>query len=276
MLILVNGAEWPTNLGGHTMKRYAALVYGAICYAVFFGTFLYAIGFLANFGVPKTIDSPATGIAGSTLAAVLINVALLSVFALQHSVMARIGFKRWWTRFVPKPVERSTYVVASSAAMILLFWGWQPMPEMIFSVQSEIGRAAVQALYLLGVSTVLYATCLIDHFDLFGMRQVVLYFRGMPYTEKRFTTPSLYKHIRHPLYVGWFMVFWATPDMTVGHFLMSSVVTGYILVAIVFEERDLGTLLGGEYRSYRDRTPMFLPTFGRKPSSNRSTSETTA
>jgi protein-S-isoprenylcysteine O-methyltransferase Ste14 len=242
------------------MKRFATLLYGIVCYAIFFGTFLYAGGFLANFAVPKSIDS---GVAGSAALAVVVNLALLGVFGLQHSVMARIGFKRWWIRFVPRPAERSTYVLASSLAMVLLFALWQPLPGVVFRVESEMGRAIAYGVFVLGLGTVLYATFLIDHFDLFGLRQVVLHFRGRPYTHKKFVTPSLYKHIRHPLYVGWFITFWATPDMTVGHLLMAGVCTAYILVAIVFEERDLSTLLGAEYRAYRQRTPMFVPRFGR-------------
>lgn len=242
------------------MKRLAALLYGIVCYVVFFGTFLYAVGFLGNAVVPKSIDS---GVAGSALAAVGIDLALLAIFALQHSVMARIGFKRWWTRFVPQPVERSTYVLASSLAFILLFLYWQPLPAAVFTIESGALRTAMQGLFVLGVLTVLYATFLIDHFDLFGLRQVVLYFRARPYTEKRFVTPALYKHIRHPLYLGWFLTFWATPDMTVGRLLIAVVTTAYILVAIVFEERDLSTLLGREYRAYRERTPMFVPRLGR-------------
>jgi protein-S-isoprenylcysteine O-methyltransferase Ste14 len=244
-----------------SMNRFAALIYGVVCYAVFFSTFLYAAGFLANFVVPKSIDSGSAGPAGL---AVVVNLALLSVFAVQHSVMARIGFKRWWTRFVPQPVERATYVLASSLAMILLFAAWQPLPGVVYSIQGELARAIATGVFALGLSIVLYSTFLIDHFDLFGLRQVVLYFRGMPYTDKKFVTPSLYKHIRHPLYVGWFITFWATPDMTVGHLLMAGVVSAYILVAIVFEERDLTTLLGNEYRAYRERTPLFIPRPGRK------------
>jgi len=238
------------------MNRTLALVYGAICYLIFFGTFLYSIGFLANFVVPKGIDS---GAEASLPFAIVVNLGLLSVFALQHSVMARIGFKRWWTRFVPEPVERSTYTLLSSLAMILLFWGWQPMTGEVFRVDGEALRAVALGIFGVGVATVLYATCLIDHFDLFGLRQVVLYFRGKEYASKNFVTPAAYKHIRHPLYVGWFITFWATPDMTAGHLLMASVTTAYILVAIVFEERDLGELLGEDYKRYRARTPMFIP-----------------
>jgi protein-S-isoprenylcysteine O-methyltransferase Ste14 len=242
------------------MNRLAALVYGFVCYAIFFATFLYAAGFLANRVVPKSIDS---GEPGSALVAVAVDLGLLSLFAVQHSVMARIGFKRWWTRFVPQPVERATYVLASSLAFIALFAFWQPLPTPVFRIEHETLRALMAGLFGLGIGTVLYSTFLIDHFDLFGLRQVVLYFRGRPYTHKKFVTPALYRHIRHPLYVGWFITFWATPDMTVGHLLLAGVTSAYILVAIVFEERDLGTLLGAEYRAYRERTPMFVPRLGR-------------
>lgn len=244
------------------MNRFAALLYGIVCYVAFFGTFLYAVGFLGNSVVPKSIDS---GPAGSALAGLAINLGLLALFALQHSVMARIGFKQWWTRFVPRPVERATYVLASSVAFILLFAFWQPMPTPVFTLESEGLRALAIGVFLLGVATVLYSTFLIDHFDLFGLRQVLLYFRGRPYSEKRFVTPGPYRHIRHPLYVGWFVTFWATPDMTLGHLLIATVTTAYILVAIVFEERDLEVVLGDDYRAYRERTPMFVPWPARKP-----------
>jgi protein-S-isoprenylcysteine O-methyltransferase Ste14 len=253
--------------------RFAALAYGTACYAIFFATFLYAAGFLANVGVPRSIDSGDAGPAGWAL---LANAALLGVFGLQHSVMARIGFKRWWTRFVPQPVERSTYVLASSLALILLFWAWQPMPTPLVQLQSELGRAVATGLFGLGLATVLYSTFLIDHFDLFGLRQVVLYFRGRRYTDKKFVTPSLYKHIRHPLYVGWFLTVWATPDLTVGHALFAGIATLYILVAVVFEERDLTTLLGAEYSAYRSRTPKFIPRIGRKESPLPTGNEATA
>ena len=248
------------------MKRTAILLYGTVCYAIFFATFLYAIGFIGNLVVPKSID---TGVESGWAAALAINGLLLAVFALQHSVMARPAFKRWITRYIPKPAERSTYVLASSVAFIALFAFWRPLPTPIFTVESEILRNLITGVFLGGVGLVLYSTFLIDHFDLFGLRQVVLYFRGKPYSEKNFATPSLYKHIRHPLYVGWFIVFWATPDMTLGHLLMAIGTTGYILVAIVFEERDLGEMLGADYRAYRERTPMFVPRFkgDRRPAS---------
>jgi protein-S-isoprenylcysteine O-methyltransferase Ste14 len=245
------------------MKRTAILIYGFISYAIFFATFLYAVGFIGNLVVPKSVD---TGTQAGWAAAVAINAGLLALFAVQHSVMARPFFKRWITRYIPQPAERSTYVLASSVAFIVLFWAWRPMPEMVFSVADETARAVVTAVFLGGVSLVLYSTFLIDHFDLFGLRQVVLHFRGRAYSEKSFVTPSLYKHIRHPLYVGWFVTFWATPDMSVGHLLLAVATTAYILVAIVFEERDLSDLLGADYRTYRARTPKFVPRIrGRRP-----------
>ena len=241
------------------MRRTAILVYGIVCYLVFFGTFLYALGFVGNLVVPKSID---TGAASHWLTALAINAGLLGVFAIQHSVMARPFFKRWLTRFIPASAERSTYVLASSIAFIALFFAWQPLPASVFSIEGEIARNIVTAIYLSGAGLVLYSTFLIDHFDLFGLRQVVLQFLGRPYEDKHFATPSLYKHIRHPLYLGWFIVFWATPDMTVGHLLMAIGTTGYILVAIIFEERDLSDALGADYREYRARTPMFVPRLG--------------
>ena len=221
------------------MRRAAALVYGTVCYVAFFLTFLYAIGFLANLVVPKSIDS---GVPGPVGQAIVVNLALLSVFALQHSVMARQGFKRMWTRIVPKPVERATYVLASSAAMWLLFAFWQPIPGLVWSF-TGFGGALMTFFFFLGIAT-------------------VLYFQGKSYTEKHFATPSLYRHIRHPLYVGWFMSFWFTPQMSVGHLLFASVASAYILVAILFEESDLLEMLGDDYRRWRERTPMFIPRFG--------------
>lgn len=255
------------------MKRFAALAYAVVCYGVFFATFLYAIGFLANIGVPKSIDSVP---AAATAFALVANLGLLGVFAVQHSVMARPGFKRVWTRIVPRPVERATYVLASSLALALLFWGWQPLEGSLFIVTHETGRLALRVLFFGGVGLVLYSTFLIDHFDLFGLRQAVLYARGIDYTEKRFMTPSLYQHVRHPLYVGWFITFWATPDMTFSHLLMASVVTAYILVAIVFEERDLLATLGPEYARWRARTPKFLPRRQRPAGAPPATQEATA
>jgi protein-S-isoprenylcysteine O-methyltransferase Ste14 len=242
------------------IRAIGALGYGAICYAIFFVTFLYMIGFVGGFGVPKTIDS---GVAGPFGWALLVNSGLLLLFGLQHSVMARPGFKRAWTRIVPRAIERSTYVLATSVVLILLFWLWQPMPGPLFALESELARGVAIALYMLGYAIVLYSTFLIDHFDLFGLRQVFLRAMGRSYTEKRFMTPSLYKLIRHPLYVGWMITFWAAPTFTVGHLLFASAMTFYILMAIPLEERDLEAQLGEPYRSWRARTPAFVPKLGR-------------
>ncbi len=238
------------------MKRLIATAYGLICYGIFFGTFLYAIGFLANMVVPHSVDS---GTAGPVGTAILVDTLLLLLFAVQHSVMARPGFKKLWTRIVPQPVERSTYVLLSSLALILLFWLWRPIPGTLWEVEAPAGRMLLQGLLFAGFGIVLYASFLIDHFDLFGLRQVSLYLRGKEYTHKPFGTPGAYKLVRHPLYVGWILSFWATPVMTYGHLLFSVVATGYIFAAIVLEERDLLRFLGEDYRRYRETTPMIVP-----------------
>jgi protein-S-isoprenylcysteine O-methyltransferase Ste14 len=240
-------------------QRIAAVVYGAACYGIFFVTFLYLIGFVGNLVVPKSIDS---GTAGGVASALVVNTLLLALFGVQHSVMARPGFKAVWTRIVPKAVERSTYVLASSLVLILLVVAWQPLPQAVWDVRSEPGRTALWAGYFLGYGVVLYSTLLIDHFDLFGLRQVVLYFRRRAYSEKSFVTPSLYRFIRHPLYVGWFVTFWVTPTMSVGHLFYAAAMTGYILIAIRYEERDLADLLGEPYRRWHARTPAFVPRIG--------------
>lgn len=242
------------------IRRIAALGYGATCYAIFFVTFLYLIGFVGNWFVPKSIDSGTAGPLGLALA---IDAALLLLFGLQHSVMARPGFKRAWTRVVPASLERSTYVLASSAALIALFWFWQPIPTPLYSFESAGARAAATAVYFLGYGIVLYATFLIDHFDLFGLRQVFLRAIGRSYTEKRFMTPGLYKRIRHPIYIGWIVTFWAAPTFSVGHLLFAAGLTAYILAAIPLEERDLEAQLGQPYRRWRATTPAFVPRLGR-------------
>lgn len=237
------------------LKRITAFLYGAACYLVFFATFLYAIGFLGNIGVPKSIDS---GPQVPLSYALLVNCALLGVFALQHSVMARPGFKAAWTRIVPPPVERSTYVLFSSLALLLLFWKWQPMGGVIWHVENTTGRLLLNALYHTGWLIVLVTTFLINHFDLFGLRQVWVYLRGRAYTPLAFRTPGPYRYVRHPLYVGWLLMFWSAPVMTIAHLVFALGTTAYILVAIQFEERDL-VRAHSEYAEYRRQVPMILP-----------------
>ena len=245
------------------MKRIAAFTYGVICYAIFFGTFLYAVGFVGNFIVPKSVDSTPEGPLGQAL---LINALLLGLFAVQHSVMARPAFKRWWTRFVPKPVERSTFVLFSSLALIALFAFWQPIGGVIWDVQNPVGRDVLYGLCAFGWGLVLVATFLINHFDLFGLRQVWLYLRGKEYRPLNFGTPGLYKIVRHPLYVGFFFAFWATPAMTAAHLFFALMTTAYILIAIRFEEHDLVTEHGVRYSEYRKQVPMLVPRLGGRSS----------
>jgi protein-S-isoprenylcysteine O-methyltransferase Ste14 len=244
------------------MNRILAFTYGVVAYAIFFATFLYAIGFIGNFAVPTTLDGPASA---PFLQALLINLGLLAAFALQHSVMARPAFKRWWTQFVPQPVERSTYVLFSSLALIAMFVFWQPMGGTIWNVTDPIGQGVLYALFGLGWAIVLVSTFLINHFDLFGLRQVWLHLRGREYTHLKFGTPWLYKYVRHPLYVGWFLAIWATPTMTVAHLLFAAGTAAYILIAIQLEERDLIGHHGADYVDYRKRVPMLIPRFGKKP-----------
>jgi len=238
------------------MQRIAVFVYGVLSYACFFATFLYAVGFIGGFGVPRSIDSPAEG---TVVAAVLVDVLLLAVFALQHSVMARPAFKRWWTRIVPEPAERSTYVLFSSLALLLLFWQWRPIGGVVWQVETPAVAAALYGLFAAGWLIVLVTTFLINHFDLFGLRQVWFYLRGEPYRPLGFVTPGPYRHVRHPLYVGWLLAFWATPTMTVAHLLFAAMTTSYILIAIRFEERDLLEFHGERYAEYRRSVPMLVP-----------------
>lgn len=241
-------------------ERLAAFAYGLVCYAIFFGTFLYAVGFIGDFVVPKTIDSaPLVSLPN----ALLINLGLLSLFAVQHSVMARPAFKQQWTKIVPKPVERSTYVLFSSLCLIALFYFWQPMGITIWNVQHPVGQAILYSLFASGWLVILGASFLINHFDLFGLRQVFLYLIGKPYTQLRFATPGMYQHVRHPLYVGWLLAFWATPHMTAAHLVFALVTTVYILTAIQFEERDLIQIHGENYVDYRRRVPMLIPSLRR-------------
>jgi protein-S-isoprenylcysteine O-methyltransferase Ste14 len=237
------------------MNRILTLAYGALSYVIFFLTFLYAIGFLGNFGVPKSLDSGATDPWPTALA---IDLGLLSLFALQHSIMARQGFKRLVTRVIPPAVERSTYVLVSSLALILLFWQWRPLGGTVWDVQHEAGRALLYGGFAFGWTLVLVSTFVINHFDLFGLRQTWRAFRGQPQAPVGFATPVLYRIVRHPLYVGWLFAFWSTPTMTVTHLLFAVVTTAYILVAIQLEERDLVSA-HPEYAEYRRQVPMLVP-----------------
>jgi protein-S-isoprenylcysteine O-methyltransferase Ste14 len=237
-------------------KRIAFFIYGTLSYVIFLGTFLYAIGFIGNFGVPTTLDGVAAGPLGIALA---IDVGLLGLFAMQHSLMARKWFKDWWTRMVPKPLERSTYVLFSSLALILLFWQWRPLGGVVWSIEDPLARFILLGLFAFGWGLVLASTFLINHFDLFGLRQVWLYLLGRPYTALRFGTPGPYRLVRHPLYVGWLFAFWSTPTMTLAHLLFSVATTAYILIAIQLEERDLVREHGDSYEAYRRSVPMLIP-----------------
>ena len=246
------------------MAGMLTLAYGALSYVIFFLTFLYAIGFLGNVIVPKSLDSPATD---PWQTALLIDLVLLSLFAVQHSVMARQGFKRLLTRVIPAAAERSTYVLASSLALLLLFWQWRPLGGVVWDVQHEVGRAVLYGGFAFGWALVLFTTFVINHFDLFGLRQSWRGFQGQPQAELHFVTPFLYRIVRHPLYVGWFCAFWSTPTMTVTHLLFSVVTTAYILVAIQLEERDL-MRAHPEYAEYRRRVPMIVPAWPRRVSAS--------
>jgi protein-S-isoprenylcysteine O-methyltransferase Ste14 len=246
-----------------TMSRLLVFLYGLASYVVFLGAFLYAIGFVTGLYVPKTID---TGPAGPVVQAVVINIIVLTVFALQHSVMARQGFKRWWTQFVSPAIERSTYVLLASLALILVMWQWRPIPQVIWQVTDPAVAMSLIAVSLFGFVVVVTSTFLINHFELFGLYQVALNFVGKKTADARFKTPVLYKLVRHPIYLGFIIAFWATPVMTVGHLLFAAVTTAYIFVGIWLEERDLIAAFGDEYRRYRERVGMLFPKFARKPS----------
>ena len=238
------------------MSRILALLYGVAAYLLFFFTFLYAIGFVTGIGVPKTID---TGAAVPLTEALIVNLLLMSLFAIQHSVMARPGFKRWWTRFVPQAIERSTYVLAATLALLLLLWQWRPIPFVVWQTTDPMAVIALTGLSLVGWFLVLTSTFMINHFELFGLHQVFNNFAGRKMGEARFKTPMLYKLVRHPIYLGFIIAFWAAPVMTAGHFLFAAVTTAYIFVGIFLEERDLVGMFGDEYRRYRARVGMLIP-----------------
>jgi methanethiol S-methyltransferase len=238
------------------LKRIAFFAYGVACYLVFFATFLYAVGFIGGFGVPTTLDGASRGPLARGIA---VDAGLLALFAIQHSVMARRWFKQRWTRIVAPALERSTYVLLSSVALIVMFAFWQPLGGVVWSVDDIAGRAVLRGLFAFGFGLVLVSTFLINHFDLFGLRQVWLYLRGREYTQLRFGTPGPYRLVRHPLYVGWFFAFWSTPTMTYAHLLFAIATAAYILLAIQFEERDLVREHGASYEEYRRRVPMLIP-----------------
>jgi methanethiol S-methyltransferase len=234
----------------------ASLFYGIAAYLIFLVTFLYAIAFVGNLPVPRTIDG---GAAGSLPAALAIDILLLGLFAIQHSVMARPAFKRAWTRFVPAAIERSTYVLFASLALILLYWQWRPLPAAVWSVENKAVILTLQTIFWIGWGIVLIGTFLINHFELFGLQQVYVRMLGKPLPPPAFKTPSMYKWVRHPIYLGFLLAFWATPTMTLGHLLFAIATTGYILIGIWFEERDLMALFGEQYRHYRREVSMLVP-----------------
>jgi methanethiol S-methyltransferase len=233
-----------------------AAAYSAIAYVISLSTFLYAVAFVGNLAVPKTIDSGETG---GLVVAVIVDTLLLGLFAIQHSVMARPAFKRWWMRFVPASVERATYVLFASLALLLLYWQWRPIPQPVWTITNPVGAALMQAVFWTGWSVALLSTFLLNHFELFGLRQVYARWRGQTLPPPVFRTPFLYKRVRNPIYLGFLTAFWATPSMTVGHLLFAVVTTGYILIGVYLEERDLVALFGDQYRRYREQVSMLIP-----------------
>ncbi len=238
------------------MDRVLIFSYGLVSYAVFFSSFLYSVGFLENLIVPKSIDSGGPVAFGQ---AIVTNALLLGLFALQHSVMARGNFKRWWMRFVPEPIERSTYVLISGLLFFLLFWQWRPMTDMVWSIENPLGSAILTTLFWAGWALVVVGSCLVNHFDLFGLRQVYLHLKGREYTTIGFKAPALYKFVRHPIMSGYLLAFWSASHMTIGHFLFAAAMTLYILIGVRLEERDLVSIHGAAYAEYQQRVSMLVP-----------------
>ena len=241
---------------GRSLGRLLGFLYGLAAYLVFFGTILYAIGFVTGLFVPKTID---TGTVVPLAEALIVNLLLMTLFAVQHSVMARKQFKEWWTKYIPHSIERSTYVLLASLALVLLFWQWRPMPAVLWQVADPQLALAITAVSMVGWVLVFTSTFLINHFELFGLHQVTNNLTGRPMPQVRFKTPVLYKMVRHPIYLGFIIAFWIAPVMTVGHLLFAAETTAYIFVGIWLEERDLVAMFGDEYRNYRNRVAMIIP-----------------
>jgi len=242
------------------MRRWCFFVYGVFCHLLFLATYAYMAGFVGNFLVPKSIDSaPAEPLFG-----IGVNILLIGLFGVQHSIMARPWFKRVWTRLVPQPIERATYCLFSCIVTFILMWQWRGLDAVVWDVQHPVGRGLLWVLFAAGWLMVPAVSLMINHFDLFGTRQVWLYLRGRPYTSLPFRTPMLYDRIRHPLYVGWALAFWATPTMTLSHLLFAGVLTLYMAVAAVIEEHDLVNHFGDAYREYQRRVPRYIPRFGER------------
>jgi methanethiol S-methyltransferase len=241
---------------GSRIFKFIAFLYGMLSYLLFFATILYAIGFVMGLVVPKTID---TGADSSTIEAIIVDLLLMTLFAVQHSVMARPGFKAWWTQYVPKPVERSTYVLLASSCLLLLFWQWRPIPAVVWQVENPHAAVTLAMISLIGWVLVFASTFMINHFELFGLSQVANHLVDRKAAPARFYTPLLYKFVRHPIYLGFIIAFWAAPVMTVGHMLFAAVTTIYILLGIYLEEKDLIDMFGDQYREYRQRVSMLIP-----------------